>query len=261
MKRIHLFEIEDLPWCPNIIREAITDFLRGLYRILPILDPAYEKILEVLDKTGDTAIVDCCSGSGGPTEQLRAHLDKHQKASVSITLTDKYPNLKLFEYLENKYQKRLTGHKQSIDAQQFPPDLKGLRTFFSSFHHFAPNQARKILQDAVNNGASIAIFETTQRHVADFIRALISPILMWLIIPISKRLTWPKFLLTYIIPITPLAFMWDYLVSNLRTYSVKELHGLINEIQAPHYTWQIGKLKSKKAKSTVIYLVGYKNDK
>lgn len=258
MARVHLFEIEDQKWCPKFIRESTTDFLMGLYKIFNIYDPAYKKITEVLNKTNATNIVDCCSGSGGPIKQLREYLDKNNQNAVTITLTDKYPNTNLFHSLETIYPKKVMGKQESLDATKMPATLTGMRTFFSSFHHFSPPMAVKILQDAVNNNAPIGIFESTQRHPMDFLRAMVSPLMMLFVIPFAKRLTWRKFLFTYIIPITPFTNMWDYIVSNLRTYSTDELHALIAKLDAPGYTWEVGKLWSEKAKCQVPYLVGYK---
>ncbi len=260
MGRIHLFEFEDLKWCPRIVREATTDFLLSLYNILNIYEPAFKKIHELIDKTKINSIIDCCSGSGGPNTHLRKYLDEAGKKSTTITLTDKYPNIKLFENLASRYPNRIMACKDSLDATRMPSSLKGMRTFFSSFHHFTPDQAVKILQDAVNNGAPIAIFECTQRHPLDFIRVLLSPILMLLMTPFAKRLNWKKFFLTYILPITLVTNMWDYFVSNLRTYSPKELESLISRVNAPGYKWEVGRLWSKKAMSHVPYLIGYKKE-
>jgi hypothetical protein len=258
MARVHLFEIEDLAWCPQFVRETTTDFLLGLYNVFNIYEPAYEKVYEILQKTNTHAIVDCCSGSGGPIRKLREYLDTTDKKEVTINITDKYPNIKSFEVLESQYPNKIKGHKNSLDATQLPAELKGMRTFFSSFHHFSPDFAVKILQDAVNNNAPIGIFESTQRQTKDFFRALFSPILMLFLVPLAKRMTWRKFLMTYVIPITPFTNMWDYIVSNLRTYSPSELEALIQKLDAPGYTWEVGKLWSKKAKCEVPYLIGYK---
>lgn len=257
MRRLHLFEIEDQNWCPGIIRESVTDFLLALYRVLHIFEPAYQKIEELLIKTQAKAIIDCCSGSGGPMVQLREFLDSRQLQHITITLTDKYPNLEQFKELEERYLHRLRGYTHPIDARLIPSHLAGIRCFFSSFHHFAPKQAIEILQDAVNNRMPIAIFESTQRYLPDFIRAFFSPLLMLIMLPFAKRLTWQKFLITYVLPIAPLVFMWDYLVSNARTYSSKEFKELIQQVIAPDYTWEYGKLWSRKGKSHVPYLIGY----
>jgi hypothetical protein len=258
MGRIHLFELEDQSWCPKLVRETTTDFLLGLNNLLQFYEPAFEKINELLTTLNTKSIVDCCSGSGGPLVQLRQYLDKVHQEDVFITLTDKYPNISAFEKLESIYGKRLAGQKQSIDAAALPSSLKGLRTFFTSFHHFTPRQAVKILQDAVNNNEPIAIFEATRRHPIDFFRAIISPLLVLAFVPFARRLTLTKIFWTYILPITPFTFMFDYVVSNLRTYSTKELYSLINQLDAPEYSWEVGKLWSKKARSHIPYLLGYK---
>jgi len=258
MNRIHLFEIEDLPCCPGVIREALTDFLFGLYHLSNVYKSTYGKINEILEKTGTRAIIDCCSGTGGPVLKLRNYLDTHQKKDVKITLTDKYHNLRSFEKFEKEYPETIMGIGYSVDATKIPSSLTGLRTFFSSFHHFKPEDAAKILKDAVKNEAPIAIFESTQRHPVDFFLALTSPLAVWIILPFSKRLTFWKFVLTYIIPVIPFAFMWEYIISILRTYSLRELQALTQKIQAENYHWEFGKLKSGLRKKGVIYLTGYK---
>jgi hypothetical protein len=258
MNRIHLYEIEDMSCCPNVIRETLIDFLFGLYNLLNVYELAYEKVAEILDKTDSNTIVDCCSGTGGPIKKLRDYLDQNRKKDVTISLTDKYPNIQSFEKFEKEYPTNVVGITQSVDATEIPSSLKGVRTFFSSFHHFKPECATQILQDAVNKEVPVAIFESTQRHPIDFLQALLSPIAVWIVLPFSKRLTFRKFIFTYIIPVTPFAFMWDYFVSIFRTYSPRELQALTQKIQANNYHWEIGKLKSRKRRNGVIYLIGYR---
>ena len=255
---MRLFEIEDLSCCPRVIRETSTDFLFGLCNLLNVYEMAYEKVAEILEKTKINDIVDCCSGTGGPIKKLRDYLDQNHKKDVTITLTDKYPNIHSFEKLEKEYPVTVVGINQAVDATEIPSSLKGMRTFFSSFHHFKPEYATQILQDAVKKEVPIAIFESTQCRPIDFFMALFSPIAVWIVLPFSKRLTLRKFIFTYIIPVTPLTFMWDYFVSNFRTYSPRQLQVLTQKISADNYHWEFGKLKSRKRKNGVVYLIGYK---
>lgn len=259
MKRIHLFEFEDQFWCPNFIRETTTDFLFVLYGLFKTYSYAFEKINEVLDKTKVESIVDCCTGSGGPIKYLCEYLDEKGK-TAKIILTDRYPNIEKFQDLETCYPNKITGHKISIDASRLPSNLKGMRTFFSSFHHFKPNIAKEILQDAVNNNMPIGIFECTQRHPLEFFRVLLSPIMTLFLVPFAKKLTWSKFFFTYILPITPLTHMWEYFASNMRTYSPDELQNLVNSIDAPNYHWEIKKFWDKKSLTAITYLIGYKHN-
>lgn len=259
MARLHLFEFEDQSWCPRFIRETTTDFLLAFYHLQNVYEPAFKKIAEVLEKTNISSIVDCCSGSGGPVKRLREHLDNTEKESINITLTDKYPNTELFKKLVQQHPTSIVARTDSLNASQLPNSLQGMRTLFSSFHHFKPKDAIKILQDAVDNDAPIGIFEFTERHPREFFRVLLSPLLMLFIVPVAKRLTFKKFLFTYILPITPITHMWEYFVSCLRTYSTAELHALINQVNAPNYTWEVGKAWSKQGQCNITYLIGYKS--
>jgi hypothetical protein len=83
-------------------------------------------------------------------------------------------------------------HPESIDATNVPNDLDtSIRTLFGSFHHFKPNLARKILQDAVIKNHTIAIFEGSQRSLlAFFTFAILMPLIammhsFWIIKPKS----------------------------------------------------------------------------
>jgi hypothetical protein len=259
MRRMHLFEFEDQSWCPNFVREITTDFLSAYYVLKKVYDPAFEKINEILEKTKVDKIIDCCSGSGGPVRGLREFLDSIGKTSTTITLTDKYPNQKLFEKIEATYPKKIIAYKNSLDAAQLPSSLKGMRTLFSSFHHFRPKQALEILKNAANNEAPIGIFECTERHPREFIRVLLSPIIILFVVPFTTKLSWKKFIFTYLLPIIPFVHMWEYFVSNLRTYSVKELKALTQQINALNYQWEVGQLWSTKAKCSITYLIGYKD--
>lgn len=125
MGRMHLFELEDKSWCPRVIRETTTDFLLGIYNVFNIYEPAYEKIVEILDKTGSDTIIDCCSGSGGPIRRLRDHLDKSGKSLVVINLTDKYPNASAFASLQARYRKKLLGMISLLTQANFRQRCRG----------------------------------------------------------------------------------------------------------------------------------------
>ena len=43
-----------------------------------------------------------------------------------------------------------------------PDELGGFRTLFNAFHHFPPERARAILEDAVHKGQGIGVFEFTR---------------------------------------------------------------------------------------------------
>ena len=111
-----------------------------------------------------------------------------------------------------------------------PSSLKGLRTQFLSFHHFKPEQAQAILQNAINNSQPIAIFEGQQPSVKSLIPMFLSPLNVLLTTPFIRPFKVDRILFTYLIPILPLFILWDGVISVLRTYTVKELNMMISEL-------------------------------
>lgn len=257
MKRIHLFEFEDLSWFPTSIRNYGTDFLQFLSNNTKMYAPVIPLLTEALKKSKTTHIIDLASGGGGGMIWINKQLRK-EIPELEITLTDYYPNKAAFEYTK-KQADNIDYELESVDARNVPEKLKGLRTQFLSLHHFRPNDAKLILQNAVDTGNSIAVFEAQERSVPSMIAMLFSPITVLLCTPFIKPFRIGRILFTYLIPIVPLFVLWDGLVSCLRTYSVKEMNALVNELKNKDtYEWQIGKVKS--GPSMVLYLIGVKKD-
>jgi hypothetical protein len=139
-----------------------------------------------------------------------------------------------------------------------PDDLAGLRTLFNAFHHFPPEQARSILQDAVDNGRGIAVFESVERSVPFIVVAafLIMP-MIWLSTPFIRPVSLGRLVLTYLIPVLPPAIWFDGLVSALRIYDPAELQALVEGVRgAERFEWRIGRHSLSKAQAGVTYLIG-----
>src|SRR5215831_8747904 len=100
--RLHLFEFEDLPWFPNVIRVGGTDYLRYLLIVTEVYKPCIKLLNDVLKEIGETKIVDLCSGGGGYIEQVCRELEMISPEKIAITLTDKFPNIDAYKHLEKK---------------------------------------------------------------------------------------------------------------------------------------------------------------
>src|SRR5689334_3113785 len=93
-----LFEFEDQSWFPRVIREGMTDFLRFIFTIGNLYKPVIPLLSDAMQKANANNIVDLCSGSGGPIEQI-AKLLTEQGSSIPITITDKFPNIPAYKLL------------------------------------------------------------------------------------------------------------------------------------------------------------------
>ena len=241
MRRVHLLEIHDQPWCPRSLRDALTDFLQfalhlgGSYRAVAGL------LRDAVARAGARRVVDLCSGAGGPWHAL------WREIPVPVLLTDKYPN-------RAAAQGPVPFHSAPVDALAVPAELDGFRTLFTAFHHFRPDEARAILADAVRRRQGIGIFEVARRAPRDV--ALIA--LTWLAVlvatPFVRPFRWSRFMWTYLPPVLPLVGTFDGIVSCLRAYSTAELQDLSQGLDT--YEWQVGEARGRWSPLRVTYLVG-----
>tara|TARA_R110000868_G_scaffold173275_1_gene409359 strand:- start:215 stop:988 length:774 start_codon:yes stop_codon:yes gene_type:complete len=253
MGRIHLFEFEDQVWFPAFLRNYGTDFLQFLSNKTKMYKPVVPIIEKGLARSETNQIVDLGSGGGGGLIWLNSELRKNIP-DVRIVLTDYYPNLSAFKFTKEQAD-NFEFIEQSVDAKVVPDELKGLRTQFLSLHHFNPADAQLILQNAVDSGSSIAIFEAQERSFSSVVAMLFSPLTLFLTTPFIRPFKIGRIVFTYLIPIVPLYVLWDGIVSSLRTYSVKEMNDLVKELKDTEtYDWEIDKLKS--GPSVVLYLLG-----
>lgn len=253
--RLHLFEIEDQPWCPGVIRDAMTDFLRFLMERFVPYRGAAAILARALAKTGDESIVDLCSGGGGPWLDLIHHIPAAGGRPPRVWLTDRFPNLAAFARLRKASDGAMDGDAEPVSAMGVPARLGGFRTLFTALHHFRPGDAHAILADAVRAGQGIAVFEVTRRTPLALLGAQFLPLLVLLFTPFIRPFRWSRLLWTYLVPVLPLAVWFDGTVSCLRTYTTEELRDLVEDLQEG-FEWEVGTVRSALLPSRITYLVG-----
>lgn len=261
MMRLHLFEIHEQPWCPAVIRDGAMDCLCTIATVGNQYKQGGPLLQQALLATGATQIVDLCSGGGGPWRQLGPTLYTSQGKPVPILLTDLYPNKAAYRGKAIPMD-QIRTLATPINATHLPGDLTGLRTLFTAFHHFPPARAQAILQDAVNAGQGIAIFEQTARTPLALLLMYLLPWLAWLAVFLIRPWRFSYFFWTFVIPAIPLVLWFDGIVSCLRTYSAEELVEMVaalepTSIAGVTYVWQSGTLRSPFSPLGVSYLIGY----
>lgn len=263
MRRVQFFELHEQPWFPSSLRDDVTDAVQFGYNLLRAYEPITPLLQRVIDSTASPtsrqSIIDMCSGGGGPwldlSRQLRGRDSAADPAGLQIWLTDKYPNLAAFQSVSASSDHRISFYPESVDAKDVPHALKGLRTMFTSFHHFPPDDARAILQDAVDAGESVGIFEITRRAPSAVCLIFAGVLLLFLHVPRIHPFRWSRLFWTYLIPIIPLVLLFDGVVSCLRTYRPQELREIVEKLSSCEYEWETGELAGRRA--PVTYLVGY----
>lgn len=255
--RIRLFEFHDLPRYPRVWRRILTANVGLFARVFDLFHPIVPRLAHAIRQCNATTIIDLCSGASGPLALLQRQLAIEEQCSVTVMLSDKFPDIEAFRHAVRTSGGDLGFMESPVDATAVPAALHGFRTMFNAFHHFDRVTAQKILQDAAATRSGIGVFEYTERSLVWCVSALFSPLFFWLTGPIALRpasataLFW-----IYLLPLPILFGAWDALVSGLRTYSPQALRALASDVEAPGYVWEAGRVRAF-GLWHVTYLIGY----
>ncbi|MFI5211777.1 MAG: class I SAM-dependent methyltransferase, partial [Ignavibacteria bacterium] len=251
------FEFEDFPWFPGVLREGQTDYLHFVISNAGIYKPAAAIMKDVLDNSDTNEIIDLCSGGGGGIDLFQKNIEEITGRKIKITISDKYPNIPAFEKIRKMTSESIDYIKEPVDIKKVPENIKSIRTIFSAFHHFNPDDAGDILKDAVKNKVSIGIFEGGNKNILYFLGILLTtPVIFFFITPFLKPFKLSRLFFTYIIPLIPITTTWDGLVSILRMYTPNEMLKMAKEAGGDDYIWKAGKAKGRLG-NTIMYLTGY----
>ncbi len=255
MRRMHLIEIHEQPWCPASLRDALTDYLQFAIESGNPYGAIVERLKQSVLRARATRIIDLCSGGGGPWRRLHREFAS-TNFPIEVCLTDKYPNLAAFRLAQAESGGKLSFCSEPINADNVPRDLNGFRTFFSSFHHFKFEDARAILNDAAQQRQGVGVFEATARKPLAILLMFLTPLIVLLVTPLIRPFRWTRLFWTYVFPLVPLIVLWDGVVSCLRTYSPAELRELTNGLGDGDYLWESGEEKHPRSLIPVTYLIG-----
>lgn len=256
MKRVHLFEFEDQPWFPGVVREAMTDFLAFMGAPEKPYIGFAERLSAALDRTGDSTLLDLCSGGGGPALPIARLLKRQRSGPIRVVLSDLYPNRPRFDLARRENAGLIDFVAEPIDATRVPEELDGFRLISNAFHHLPPALARACLHDAAQKGRGIAVCELVSRSPGAVLQVSVGLLSMFFVTPFIKPFRWSRFFFTYALPLVPLCTLWDGVVSCLRAYDPEELRALVADIDVPNYEWEIGQLPIPKVPASVTYLIG-----
>jgi len=259
MRRRHWIELEDQTWFPASIRNCMTDLLNFFVTFFRVYDPIVPILYKAMMASQSKKILDLCSGGSGAIRRMQNLLAQNYNYHIQVMLSDLYPNNNACARVNKLLDYTIVYLPESTDATQVPPYLNGFRTLFTSFHHFDPESARKILANAVENNKGIAIFELSERSLKGTLGPIISTLLSFIATPFIRPFCVKRLFLTYIIPIVPVAYLFDGIMSQLRSYTPEEMLMLAHEVCDGSYTWESGVAWHSFLPLRINYLVGYKS--
>lgn len=264
MKRKELFEFEDFPWVPAVIRTGGTNLIMVLHKLMGTAQVIAHLIKQVHSKKSFTQITDLGSGSGGPMPDALKIVNSDNSNLLQLVLTDLHPHSKTVSSFNAGKFENVTYYPATVNATHLQDAPKGLKTMVASFHHMNPTVAKKILQSAQDNKEPILIYEIAKNNIPFVVWLILLPISLSILIIMSlvmtlfvRPLTWQQLLFTYLIPVIPLLYAWDGQASLMRTYTFKDIEQLLSDIKNDEYRWEISDAKKPNGKPQGYYVMGY----
>lgn len=256
MPRIAAPELEDYPWFPVVLRDAMTGFLRIASETLRMSAVAEPLVREAMAVAGTRRIVDLCSGGGGPVVSLARRMARGGSSDVRVVLTDKFPNLGAFESAAHELPGILSFRRESVDATAIPSELDGVRTIFNALHHLPPDAARAVFEDAADKMQPIVSFEFVERSLQGV--ALVGSAFAGsaALMPFVRPRRIGNLALTYVVPVLPIAIGWDGFASCLRSYSVAELSAMTAPLNRANYTFRVERRRAAWSPAFVTTVIG-----
>ena len=253
LPRLQVFEFHDQPWFPASLRLGTTESLRRLVEIAGLSRVAAPLVRETLVRTHTSEIVNLCSGSCGSLIPLMRELCG-TNSNLRATATDLYPNAKVLRQIEVESGGLVRAYLEPVDARRVPVSFQGMRTIFNGFHHFAPDDARAILRSAHDSRVPIGILEITDRSIGRLPGVFPGSLLLALFSALSVKSA-TVWALTFVLPILPLTFAWDGLISCFRTYTPSELREMTSGMDRS-YVWETGERRTPRQGFKMVYLIG-----
>lgn len=252
MTRWFLFEFMDLRWIPSSLRATIHDTLESCLRPSPrrYYEWVAGEILNLIEQSPAAAIVELGAGTAPITCELAAATSGRK--DISLRPSDLYPNLALYQSLEERFPGVVQADRRSVDFSRpvdFPPG--SLLVLSATFHHIPPAARLQVLKTLAPY--RVAIFEPLRPNVASlglsllgFFAGLTTPVRFWN----QRPGNWRRVLWCWLLPLAPAIIVWDGLVSCLRCWTEKEwkehLATVIGD-QRPSF------VKSKLVKQAVVW--------
>ncbi len=263
MKRVQLFEFEDQKWFPDSMRIALTKLIAVIHKWMGMGDLLAGLIKKALHKSKAEQIVDLGSGAGGSMPQVVEALGRDDNsAQIKMILTDLYPNKEAIKMIKELDNPMLEYHENSVDATHLENAPDGLKTMVNSFHHMPPEYARKILKSAHDSKQSILIYEMAENKIPLVAWWLFLPVSLLILIimvlimtPFVRPLTFQQLFFTYIIPVIPIFYAWDGQASLPRIYALSDFEELTEGLN-DNYHWEVAPAKRSNGKQMGYYVLG-----
>ena len=227
----HLFEFMELPWLPTSIRNTMREILE-CGNGLPFR-PHYDSVASLVADASKT--YDCSNivELGAGTAPLTRRLAKSVDGQIKLIPCDIMPDKTTFQELESSYPDIIHPVYEPVDLAQprsWPNDT--MLVLCATLHQL-PYESREQATKALASSAdTVLVIEPLRKTVLSALFVIFSSVPAF-ILPIRfinrpERLR--RFFWCWVVPVAPLAFIWDGWVACMRQWSDAEFRQRISKI-------------------------------
>lgn len=242
LPRLQLFEFNDSPWAPTVLRDLVVEALSRTLDWGGILRGLVGPFEQFVAASGAAEILDLAAGAGGPARILVGEILRAGRTPPRFLLSDLNPQRAAWREARAAFPAAIDFVDGPVDATRIPAELaRGrARTIINALHHLPPAIARSIFADAVQSGSPIFIAEGFERTPLGFASMWPAGAVALAATPLlSPRDRLAKALLAYGSPVVLGVSLWDGLVSTMRIYSRADLEAMVAPFGGG-YTWTYG---------------------
>jgi hypothetical protein len=242
LPRLQLFEFNDTPSVPKVLRQSIISALSRTLRWGHMLDGLVQPFVDFLAASGARDVLDLASGAGDPAVVLLQALKARGQPLPVMTLTDLQPHPDAWRALSAVDPDHVRFIEEPVDATRLTPQLAQgrARTIINALHHFPPALAQQALLGMAKDGPGVFVAEGLVRNPLSFVAMMPWGIPALLAEPVlAPDAKLQRAALTWLSPVALLASAWDGTVSTFRCYSRDELMAFVEPL-GPLWRWEFG---------------------
>lgn len=220
----HLVEVMDLHWPPASLHATLREILEcGNSRpFRPYYDWVARETARRANEGGFKNVVEVGAGTAPISRRLARDSTLN---GIRIIVCDDHPDRATYQDLANRYRGRLEVKYQPVDFSQPQPwPERTLLLVSGSFHHVPPKARAKVLEHLSASGAGVMVCEPLRKSAISmfFVFFSIFPALLLPLWFFNRPGKLRRFFWCWLVPVAPLIFWWDGLVSCLRMWTGKQ---------------------------------------
>jgi hypothetical protein len=225
-----LFEFNDSPWLNWWFRQT-------LFEIMEVCNTRFRRFdkevasqsLEIATANHLTTIVEMGAGHAPVT---RALTELKESDGITLTPCDLLPQQAVYADLEARFPGKVQPRYDSVDltrVNDWPPGT--LLVVASSFHHIPFTSRRQAIRVLTQSADRVAVFEPIKRSASSMALTLtaVVPCLLLPLVLIRRPGFVRRVVTCWLVPIVPLMFLWDAMVSCLRCWPDATWRAVLSE--------------------------------